>query len=389
MINVFLKVLAGALVSISLWACDPEVPNETISIFVEDYAALEGDDATTTFVFTVKLDKASTSNVTFDYATQDGTAIAGDDYMTTEGSLTIQSGTTSAQVEVQVMADTLLEADETFDLKISNVVGAQVTGSIGEGTIRNDDTFAPISNDGYTTPLTYPNLTLVWHDEFDGSSLNESDWNYETGNSGWGNNELQYYRSGTNNATVENGKLVIEARQEGFGGANYTSARITTEGKQSFQYGRIDIRAQLPQGQGIWPALWMLGGNFRSVGWPMCGEIDIMELVGHEPSTVHGTAHWDNSGSHAQFGGSTTLSSGTFSDEFHVFSVIWNGNSIQWYLDDMLYHTLDITPSALSEFRDDFFFIFNIAVGGNWPGNPDATTTFPQRMYVDYVRVFQ
>lgn len=384
-----LKLLAGAFLSVGLWACDSEPPAETISIFVEDFSAFEGDNGTTDFTFVVRLDKVSTTDISFDYATEDGTAIAGSDYIAAEGSLTIPSGQNSAQVVVDVLTDTIQEADELFELRISNVVGAQITGSRGKGTIRNDDTFLPITNDGYTTPLSYPGYTLVWNDEFDGNTLNESTWNYETGNSGWGNNELQYYRQGTNNATVANGKLIIEARRENFGGANYTSARLTTEGKQSFEYGRIDIRAKLPQGQGIWPALWMLGDNFRSIGWPMCGEIDIMEIVGHEPATLHGTAHWDNGGNHAQFGGSTTLPSGTFSDEFHVFSIIWDSNSIRWYLNDQQYHTLDITPSALSEFQSSFFFIFNVAVGGNWPGNPDATTTFPQRMIVDYVRVFQ
>ena len=165
---------------------------------------------------------------------------------------------------------------------------------------------------------------------------------------------------------------------------------MITKDKFSFKYGRVDIRAALPYGQGIWPALWMLGSNFSSVGWPHCGEIDIMEIVGHEPNKLHGTVHWANENNvHAEYSGETTLNSGTFNDKFHVFSIIWNENQIQWLLDDEVYHTVSLSAPALSEFKEEFFFIFNVAVGGNWPGSPDATTAFPQQMIVDYIRVFQ
>ena len=166
---------------------------------------------------------------------------------------------------------------------------------------------------------------------------------------------------------------------------------MITRGKQSFQYGRVDIRAALPKGQGIWPALWMLGSNFTSVGWPASGEIDIMEMVGGSgrENTVHGTVHWQHDGQHANFGGDVTLPSGTFNDEFHVFSIVWTSSRITWYMDNQEYHAIDTTPAQLSEFRNSFFFIFNVAVGGNWPGSPDNTTTFPQYLIVDYIRVFQ
>lgn len=247
-------------------------------------------------------------------------------------------------------------------------------------------------DDGYITPISYEGMSLIWNDEFNGASLNETDWNYEigTGSNGWGNNELQYYRR--ENTSVANGFLTIEARRENFSGNAYTSSRLTTQGKVDFRYGRIDIRALLPEGQGIWPALWMLGDNFSTVGWPACGEIDIMEMVGGgdgRDDTVHGTIHWDNNGSKADTGGSTRLSSGIFNDRFHVFTLQWDAEKIQWYMDDRLFYSVDTTPEALSEFRNEFFFIFNVAVGGNWPGSPDASTSFPQKMVVDYVRVFQ
>jgi len=153
----------------------------------------------------------------------------------------------------------------------------------------------------------------------------------------------------------------------------------------------VDIRAALPKGQGIWPALWMLGSNFDTVSWPACGEIDIMEMIGGggRENTVHGTVHWQNEGKHAQFGGKTTLPSGTFSDQFAVYSITWDATSIRWFVDNKQYHVIDTTPAELDEFRRNFFFIFNVAVGGNWPGSPNTTTTFPQHMIVDYVRVFQ
>lgn len=247
---------------------------------------------------------------------------------------------------------------------------------------------------GYTTPLTYPNYTLTWNDEFDGDSLSVANWNYEigTGDNGWGNNELQYYLK--ENTSVADGILTIDAKEQFFNNQLYTSSRLTTQNKQSFQYGRIDIRAAMPFGQGLWPALWMLGDNFSTAGWPFCGEIDIMEMVGGATTSdrgdaiTHGTAHWDNNG-YASFTGNRKISAGTLADEFHVYSIVWDSQKIEWFIDDVSYHSLDITPAGLSEFHQKFFFILNVAVGGNWPGSPDSGTTFPQSMYVDYVRVFQ
>jgi beta-glucanase (GH16 family) len=244
---------------------------------------------------------------------------------------------------------------------------------------------------GATSPTSYTNMKLVWADEFDGTALNSEFWSFETGNgsNGWGNNELQFYR--TQNTSIQDGHLVITAKKEPFGGKEYTSSRIITKSKKEFRYGRVDIRAALPKGQGIWPALWMLGSNFDTVSWPACGEIDIMEMIGGggRENTVHGTVHWQNEGKHAQFGGKTTLPSGTFSDQFAVYSITWDATSIRWFVDNKQYHVIDTTPAELDEFRRNFFFIFNVAVGGNWPGSPNTTTTFPQHMIVDYVRVFQ
>jgi hypothetical protein len=241
---------------------------------------------------------------------------------------------------------------------------------------------------GYFSPLTYSGYNLVWQDEFNGTGVDMANWTFETGGN-WFNNELQYYRS--ENAWVADDVLTIEAREENYGGRNYTSARMITKDKKIFKYGRIDIRAVLPEGQGLWPALWTLGKNIDNVGWPQCGEMDIMEMVGGSgrEKTVHSTMHWDDGNGHAQYGLSYTSTGKNFHEKYHVFSIIWNESQIRSFVDNQQYFTIDITPAALSEFHQEHFFIFNVAVGGIWPGNPDETTIFPQQMKVDYIRVFQ
>lgn len=248
-----------------------------------------------------------------------------------------------------------------------------------------------IPEGGATSPSSYAGMTLVWEEEFEGASLNTQNWRHETGNgqNGWGNNELQYYRQ--ENTNLVDGNLVITAKREDFGGSPYTSSRIITQGKQSFRYGRIDIRAALPEGQGMWPALWMLGSNFSSVGWPACGEIDIMEMVGGQgrEKEIFGTVHWDNDGSYAKFGRTTVLAEGQSHNEFNVYSIIWNDSEIRWLVNDREYNVIDTSPASLNEFREEFFFIVNLAVGGSLPGSPDNTTSLPQHFIVDYIRVFQ
>ena len=281
--------------------------------------------------------------------------------------------------------DAMGEFSYTYEASGSYLIEIRAYGSAGTYVKKELEIIVGVGD-----PV-YPDLTLVWSDEFNGSALNTGDWTFEigNGNSGWGNNELQYYRS--ENTEVSNGFLTIEARKEVFEGKQYTSSRIITKDKVDLRYGRIDIKAKLPEGQGIWPALWMLGSNIDAVGWPACGEIDIMELVGHVPNEVHGTVHYGPpSPNNLSTGTSFKLNSGKFSDEFHLFSLVWQENLIQWYVDDQLYFTRN--PSDLADtwpFNKDFFFIFNVAVGGNWPGSPNGSTVFPQQMVVDYIRVYQ
>jgi beta-glucanase (GH16 family) len=343
--------------------------------------------------FEVKLSTVYKEIIRVEYATADGTAIAGKDYTTATGSINFPVGETVKKIRVNLIDNDLREVEKVFSLALRNASGgATFDRSTARGYIQNDDTNFPALS-GYTTPETYSGKTLVWRDEFDGTALNTAFWTPLTGrgNGGWGNNELQFYRA--ENTTLQQGYLVIEARQERVGDALYTSSRLVTKGKKAFRYGRIDIRALLPKGQGIWPALWMLGENIDQVNWPACGEIDIMELVGHEAGVVHGTAHYGATfAQHGYKGKSTQLPAGKdFSQEFHVFSINWEENKIVWLMDDQPFFQLtpaDIIPAPWP-FNLEHHFLFNVAVGGNWPGNPNSTTVFPQHMLVDYVRVFQ
>ncbi len=242
---------------------------------------------------------------------------------------------------------------------------------------------------------TNPGWTLVWSDEFaqpDGSSPDPSKWTYDTGAGGWGNSELEYYTSRTNNARIQNGQLVIEARQESYLGSSYTSARLKTQAKASWAYGRMEARIQIPRGQGLWPAFWMLGTNITSAGWPNCGETDIMENIGREPALVHGTVHGPGYSGSAGIGAPYSLPGGAaFADDFHVYAVQWTTNEIKWFVDGLQYFSVNparLPTGTMWVFTRPQFLLLNVAVGGSWPGNPDGTTVFPQRMTVDYVRVY-
>lgn len=241
---------------------------------------------------------------------------------------------------------------------------------------------------------------LVWSDEFNGqngSSPDASKWTFETGGNGWGNQELEYYTDRPENARVEHGHLVITARREDYSGADgvkrdYTSARLKTQGKFSVTYGRIEARIKIPRGQGVWPAFWMLGSDIDRVDWPSCGEIDIMENIGREPATVHGTIHGPGYSGKNGIGAPFSLSHGRFADSYHVFAVEWEPNLIRFYVNRHLYATrtpADLPPGTTWVYDKPFFLLLNFAVGGSWPGAPDSDTRFPRQMLVDYVRVYR
>lgn len=245
---------------------------------------------------------------------------------------------------------------------------------------------------------------LVWADEFEGNAVDTARWTFETGGHGWGNKELEHYTPGAN-ARVENGMLVIEARKEEAGGRHYTSTRMNTHGKASWTYGRVEARIKMPRGKGMWPAFWMLGDNIGEVGWPRCGEIDIVEMVGgpspegakDQDAIASGAVHRANLDPSTK---SEVKSNSTrypnpggakLGDDFHVYAVEWSPAAIVHSMDGKVFQTVDISSRAdgYDAFHRPFFVLLNLAVGGDWPGAPDETTAWPQRMLVDWVRVYQ
>jgi beta-glucanase (GH16 family) len=251
--------------------------------------------------------------------------------------------------------------------------------------------------------MAEPRWRLVWSDEFDGPAgtrVDASRWVTETGGHGWGNQELQYYTDRARNAQLSGeGTLVITALRETFTGPDgvtreYTSARLKTQRRFEQAYGRFEARIQVPHGQGIWPAFWMLGADIDAAGWPACGEIDVMENIGREPAIVHGTLHGPGySGAQGPSAAFTLPAGRRFADAAHEFAVEWDREpaAIRWYVDGQLYHTrtpADLPAGARWVFDHPFFLLLNVAVGGRWPGSPDATTELPQTMRVEYVRVY-
>jgi beta-glucanase (GH16 family) len=270
-----------------------------------------------------------------------------------------------------------------------------IAASIGSATAQtaNQISVNPVSAN--------PAWTLVWSDEFNGpngSPVDASKWVAETGGGGWGNDELESYTSRPQNVYQQDGNLVVKVLQEKYTGADglardYTSARLKTLGKVSQAYGRFEARIKIPRGQGIWPAFWMLGDDIGSAGWPTSGEIDIMENIGKEPALVHGTIHGPGYSGAAGIGSPYALADKKpFADDFHIYAVEWEPDAIRFYVDKDLYATR--SPSDLPKgtkwvYDHPFFMLLNVAVGGGWPGNPDATSTYPQTMLVDYVRVYR
>jgi beta-glucanase (GH16 family) len=228
---------------------------------------------------------------------------------------------------------------------------------------------------------------LIWADEFDiNGAPNPENWGFDigTGNNGWGNAEAQYYTNNANNVIVQDGKLIITARAESLSGSNYTSARIKSENKFDFKYGKIEVRAKLPSGGGTWPAIWMLGANFSEVGWPQCGEIDIMEHRGNQQDVIHGALHYP--GNSAGNANTNSTNVPNVSNEFHTYSIVWTENSIRFFVDDQQFHTFANNGSV--PFNQEFFIILNVAMGGTFGGAIDPNFT-QSSMEIDYVRVYQ
>ncbi|MFD2785740.1 glycoside hydrolase family 16 protein [Hymenobacter rubripertinctus] len=239
-------------------------------------------------------------------------------------------------------------------------------------------------------PRDYSQYTEpIWADEFNGGALDQATWTYELGGGGWGNNELQAYTNSTDNVYLTGGNLVIQARRQQSGNNAYTSGRLITKGKRSFQYGRIDVRAKVPKGKGVWPAIWMMGSDIDQNNWPKCGEIDIMELRGSRPTELISTMHFGNSYADRRSKGTTKTVATPLSDDFHTYSVVRSKDLLRFFLDGNLYYTFTGSEASPFPFNNPFFMLLNVAVGGDFDGDPDASTVLPQQMQVDYVRFYQ
>jgi beta-glucanase (GH16 family) len=267
---------------------------------------------------------------------------------------------------------------------VSGVLALVMLLILALGCKKDDQTSNP-SGTAVDTIAVPPGWTLAWHDEFNGPIIDQTKWNFEVNGNGGGNNELQYYTSRLQNAYIDSGMLVIQALKENYLGKAYTSARLNTNGRGDWKYGRFEARMLLPYGAGLWPAFWLLPTDWVYGGWPMSGEIDVMEELGDNPAKVYGTIHYGSSTSdHQQSGGWYTLPQGSFAGSFHRFAIEWDSTGMRWYVDGLQYYAVNHGKP----FDQRFHLLLNVAVGGNWPGPPDLATTFPQKMKVDYVRVF-
>jgi len=236
-------------------------------------------------------------------------------------------------------------------------------------------------------------LQMVWNDEFDTDGrLDSTKWGYDIGGHGWGNSELQFYTERTENVRIENGILIIEARKESYESMEFTSARAITKNKGDWKYGKVEVKAKIPDGRGTWPAIWMLPTLDRRMSWPLDGEIDIMEHVGFDEGQIHGTVHTEayNHNKGTQRGAETTIKDAA--EEFHVYSIEWNADSIEWFVDNEKYHVFKNEQLSQKEwpFDNPFHLILNIAVGGSWGGQQGVDDSiWPRRMEVDWIRVYQ
>lgn len=388
----YLFLTLSLLLSFCGSSSDEPTIGVTPNIAIRTTEFLEGDGDPKSVVIEFTLSESTEQIVDLLFNLEESSAFEGEDYQTSSGAVSFAAGETSKSVELVIIPDDDLEFDEKFQLVVSNISNAAMGNNKVDIVIVDDDAYVPTEDaDGFITPLSYPSMELVWSDEFNGTELNLQDWNYEIGNGcpdlcGWGNSELQLYSE--DNTEVKNGKLVITA--ENPMGKIYSSSRLTTKAKQEFKWGRIDIRAKLPFGQGIWPAIWMLGANIDNIPWPVSGEIDIMEMIGQQPGTVHGTAHFDRDGHQFSGTGWSLNAPEKYADKFHVFTILWQKGQIEWFVDYNKFFTIKAKEVGFNyPFNDPFFIIANIAVGGQWPGDPDETTLFPQTMEIDYIRVFQ
>lgn len=309
-----------------------------------------------------------------------------------ESSSSVIPAETSSSFVIPASSGNLLSSSSESVIKSS----AASSSSVAAQSSSSSETASSSSAETTSSSSAEPAAQYFWNDEFDGESIDLNKWTFDigTGASGWGNNEWEYYTDRKENAYVKDGVLHIRAQKEDYEGQKYTSARMLTKGKFAFKYGTVEARIALPTGKGIWPAFWMLGENFDTVGWPACGEIDIIEAVNTE-NKIYGTNHWANGAEYATYGNNT----GDYRNQkfelditqFHTYKFTWDEKYIRMFVDDFMYHEILIEGNEgdTEEFHKPFFFLLNVAVAGNWPGFEVDDSQFPNEMLVDYIRVIK
>lgn len=392
------KYFSSLFFLLSFLACEKQANVEPTPISITVVSKLEviEGNSNNEAAISIAVEGTIQTNVVVSYKTSENSARQGLDYRDVTNGQIIFSDNITQDIKIPIIGDTFEEQDESFFLEIFSTNDVFPPQSVEVKIINDDQDISSLQiPEGYSTPSEYAGMNLIWSDEFDNDSLDPSFWNHDLGDGcpnlcGWGNRELQRYQE--ENIFMKEGYLVIQTRNEGENNY-YTSARINTKDKYEFQYGRVDIRALCPEGKGLWPALWMLGSNIDDVSWPACGEIDIMELIGDKPEQAHGTFHYGESFDLRQSKGvAEKLPLGRkYSEAFHVFSMIWQEDEVQLLIDDKVINTISKTEFTNQNypFNQPFYFIFNVAIGGQWPGSPDGSTMFPQHFVIDYVRVFQ
>jgi beta-glucanase (GH16 family) len=377
--------------SLMIQSCNKGEPVEsTPSVSISPRNDFEGTGQNQLMDITFKLSSAPALKVTVTYSTVDSTAVGTKDFIpVTAGTITFNPGETSKKINIEIIADSIVEFTEFFKLQITHAENAIIKTPGLTIAIYNDD--APkitLASDGYISPESYPDMRLKFSDEFnDSTHFKYLTWNIDRGEGIWGHDQLQEYTSNTENLNIKNGKLRITAQNKA---GHYTSARLNTVSKLSFQYGQIDIRVKFPTGKGLWPAIWMMGTGYNGSNWPLIGEIDIAQQDCNLSSTLIGTAFYISSGPREKDGYYNLPEyTESFSDKFHVVSILWQTDYIEWFVDSKKYLEInsdDVGPDW--PFNNSFYLYLNLAVGGGLVGNPDITTVFPQTMEIDYVRYF-
>ena len=314
-----------------------------------------------------------------------------------ESSADSSSSVIPAESSAESSSSVILSGDSRDDSAGSSTKSSDSRNSSSSAagqSSSSSETVSSSSSETTSSSSAEPAAQYLWHDEFDGETIDTSKWTFEigTGAGGWGNNEWEYYTSRKENAYIKDGVLHIRAQKEDYEGQKYTSARMITKDKFAFTYGTVEARIALPTGKGIWPAFWMLGQNIDEVSWPACGEIDIIEAVNTE-NKIYGTNHWANGAEYATYGNNT----GDYRNQkfelditqFHTYKFTWDEKYIRMFVDDFMYHEILIENNEgdTEEFHKPFFFLLNVAVAGNWPGFEVDDSQFPNEMLVDYIRV--